>query len=360
MAVSRPIRVGLAGCGYWGSKHLRVLNEIPNCEVVALCEPSEANLKKVPKGLLPNFITDDFEEMVAGDIDAVMIAAPARLHYPLARMALLADKHVFTEKPFTTNSNEAMDLIDIAEARRLTLMVGHTYVYHPAVQFLKRYISEGRMGPLHYIHMARLNFGLLQPDVDVLWDLAPHDISILMHLLGEEPMVAGARGTARVNPRLAEVAHLDLEFLDGLLAHIYVSWLEPVKVRRLTVVGAEQALVYDDTAQGEMIRIYNKSIQLGEPRGEGAFGPPSYHTGDTVIPFVADAEPLRQEDQHFLDCIRRGERPRSDGIEGLKVVHILESAAKSLYNGGSMEYLTPGLYLNSHADGQMKLQRRAS
>ncbi|MEO8457524.1 MAG: Gfo/Idh/MocA family oxidoreductase [Chloroflexota bacterium] len=358
--INRPIRVGLAGCGYWGSKHLRVLNEIPGCEVVALCEPSEANLKRVPKGLLPDWITDDFDEMIAGDIDAVLIAAPARLHYPLAKAALLADKHVLTEKPFATSSNEAMDLIDIAEARRLTLMVGHTYVYHPAVNFLRKYIAEGKMGPLHYIHMARLNFGLLQPDVDVLWDLAPHDISILMYLLDEEPMVAGARGTARINPRLAEVAHLDLEFLDGLLAHIYVSWLEPVKVRRLTIIGQKQALTYDDTAQGDMIRIFNKSIDLGEPNGENGFGPPTYNNGDIVIPFVADAEPLRLEDTHFLDCIRSGERPRSDGFEGLKVVHILESAAKSLYNGGSMEYLTPGLYLGSHPQGHTKLQRRAS
>jgi predicted dehydrogenase len=360
VVLDRPIRVGLAGCGYWGSKHLRVLNEIPGCEVVALCEPSQDNLTKVPKGLLPDFITDDFDEMIAGDIDAVLIAAPARLHYPLGKAALLAGKHVLTEKPFATSSHEAMDMIDIAESRRLTLMVGHTYVYHPAVSFLKEYLDQNRMGAIHYIHMARLNFGLLQPDVDVLWDLAPHDISILMYLLGEEPMVAGARGTARINPRLAEVAHLDLEFLDGLLAHIHVSWLEPVKVRRMTIVGSAQTLVYDDTAQGEMIRIYNKSIRLGEPNGENGFGPPDYNIGDTVIPFVADAEPLRLEDEHFLHCIRTGERPRSDGFDGLKVVHILESAAKSLYNGGSMEYLTPGLYLGSHPDGQTKYARRAS
>ena len=359
MVLQRAIRVGLAGCGYWGSKHLRVLNELPGCEVSVLCEPNQANLQKVPKGLLPANIVSDYDAMLDSDIDAVVIAAPARLHYPLAKAALLKDKHVLTEKPFATSSTEAIDLIDIAESRRLTLMVGHTYVYHPAVQWVKEYIASGNLGELHYAHTARLNFGLLQPDVDVLWDLAPHDISILMYLLGEEPMVAGARGTARINPRLCEVAHLDLEFLDGLLAHIHVSWLEPVKVRRLTIIGSEQQLVYDDTAQGDMIRIYNKSIERGEPVGE-TFAPPKYHTGDSVIPFVADAEPLKQEDGHFLECIRTGERPRSDGFEGLKVVHILESAAKSLYNGGSMEYLTPGLYLGSRADSPTSIARKAS
>jgi predicted dehydrogenase len=359
MAQKRAIRVGLAGCGYWGSKHLRVLNELPGCEVAVLCEPNPVNLQKVPKGLLPARIVTDYDEMLESDIDAVVIVAPARLHYPLAKAALLKGKHVLTEKPFATSANEAIDLIDIAESAGLTLMVGHTYVYHPAVQWVKEYIASGKLGELHYVHTSRLNFGLLQPDVDVLWDLAPHDISILMYLLGEEPMVAGARGTARINPRLCEVAHLDLEFLDGLLAHIHVSWLEPVKVRRMTIIGSEQQLVYDDTAQGDMIRIYNKSIERGEPVGEG-FAPPKYHTGDSVIPFVADAEPLKQEDAHFLECIRTGERPRSDGYEGLKVVHILESAAKSLYNGGSMEYLTPGLYLGSRADSPTSITRKAS
>lgn len=358
MVIPRPVRVGLAGCGYWGSKHLRVLNELPGAEVVALCEPSPANLAKVPRGLLPAFITSDFGEMLDA-VDAVVIAAPARLHYPLARAALLRDKHVLTEKPFATSTKEALELIDLAQARGLTLMVGHTYVYHPAVQYIRDYVQGGRLGAIYYIHTARLNFGLLQPDVDVLWDLAPHDLSILMYLLGEEPMIAGARGTARINPRLCEVAHLDLEFLDGLLAHIHVSWLEPVKVRRMTIIGSEQTLVYDDVAQGEMIRIYNKSIRLGEPVG-GGFGPPAYISGDVSIPFVQDAEPLKQEDAHFLDCIRTGARPRSDGFEGMKVVHTLESAAKSLYNGGYMEYLTPGLFEAPAAATNVRFARKAS
>jgi predicted dehydrogenase len=344
MAYQEKIRVGLAGCGYWGSKHLRVLNELPDCELTALCEPAPANLEKVSASFLPPFVTGDFDELLESDIEAVVIAAPARLHYPLAKAALLKGKHVLTEKPFATTSQDALDLAETAQARGLTLMVGHTYVFHPAVQYLRELVKSGDLGSLHYVHTARLNFGLLQPDVDVLWDLAPHDLSILAYLLDDEPMVAAARGVARINPHLAEVAHLDLEFMDGLFAHIHVSWLEPVKVRRITLIGSRKTVVYDDVSQGEMIRVYNKSIELGEPNGENGFLPPLYRNGDVTIPFVQEQEPLKLEDAHFLDCIRTGARPRSDGWQGLKVVSILETASKSLYNGGAMEDLTPRYY----------------
>lgn len=347
MGLDNRIKVGLAGCGYWGSKHLRVLNELPDCELTAICEPSTENLEKVSKAFLPQFVTDDFDEMIETDIDAVVIAAPSRLHYPLAKAALLKGKHVLTEKPFATTSAHALELAELATARGLTVMVGHTYVFHPAVQHLKQVVKSGELGDLLYVHTARLNFGLLQPDVDVLWDLAPHDLSILTYLLEEEPMVAGARGAARINPNLAEVAHLDLEFMDGLFAHIHVSWLEPVKVRRITLIGSAKTVVYDDVAQGEMIRIYNKSITLGERTGENGFASPTYNDGEITVPFVKQDEPLKLEDAHFMDCIRTGARPRSDGWQGLKVVNILESASRSLYNSGSLEDLTPRYYFQT-------------
>jgi len=348
MGVGKRIKVGLAGCGYWGSKHLRVLNELPDCELTAMCEPSTKNLDKVSEALLPEFITGDFDEMLGTDIDAVVIAAPARLHHPLAKAALLKGKHVLTEKPFATTSEHALELAELARSRGLAVMVGHTYLYHPAVQYLKELVKSGELGDLLYVHTARLNFGLLQPDVDVLWDLAPHDLSILAYLLDEEPMVASARGAARINPNLAEVAHLDLEFMDGLFAHIHVSWLEPVKVRRITLIGSEKTVVYDDVSQGEMIRIYNKSITLGESTGESGFAPPTYNNGDITVPFVKQDEPLKLEDAHFMDCIRTGARPRSDGWHGLKVVNILESASRSLYNSGSLEDLTPRYYFQTN------------
>ena len=337
---NKTVKVGLVGCGYWGSKHLRVLNEIPNCEVTALCDSREDNVAKQPRAFLPPLITADYDEFLSANIDAVVIATPARTHYPLVLEALRRDKHVLTEKPFTTSTTEALDLIMVAEQRGLISMVGHTYVYHPAVQFLRNLVESKALGSLHYIHTARLNFGLLQPDVDVLWDLAPHDLSILLHILGEEPLAAGGRGAARINPKLYEVAHVDLEFLNGLFAHIYVSWLEPVKVRRLTFVGSERTVVYDDVASGEMIRLYDKAIKVVEREdGDGELAP-VYLQGDVTVPFLPNSEPLKSEDAHFLECVRTGQRSNSDDREGLKVVRILETVQQSLYNGGYQELLT--------------------
>jgi len=344
--IHTKIRVGLAGCGYWGRKHLRVLNELPGCEVTALCEPSAAVLETVPRGYLPQLVTSDYDAFLQGGLDAVVIATPAHTHFTLAERALAAGKHVLIEKPFTTRTSDALALISAAENRGLTLMVGHTYVYHPAVAFLKDLIESGQLGPLHYVHTSRLNFGLLQPDVDVLWDLAPHDISILLHILGQEPLVAGARGTAGIQPQRYEVAHVDLEFLDGLFAHVHVSWLEPVKVRRLTLIGADRIVVYNDVSQGESIKIYNKAIRLEPSSRDPGQMSAKYIQGDVNIPFLPEVEPLKAESTHFLECIRLGKRPISDGWEGLRVVRILESISKSLYNGGTMESLPHDLLLN--------------
>lgn len=342
--------MGLVGCGYWGSKHLRVFNELPNCEVTALCEPSVEAISKQPKAFLPPLVTADYEEFLSATMDAVVIATPAGTHHRLVLQALLSDRHVLVEKPFTTNTAEALALITAAEERGLTLAVGHTYVYHPAVQFLRKFIEAQQLGPLHYAHTARLNFGTLQPDVDVLWDLAPHDLSILLYILQEEPLVAGARGAACVNPRLCEIAHVDLQFPGGPFAHIYVSWLEPTKIRRLTFVGEEKSLVYDDIAQGEMIRVYDKSIKLTSGNGAEDTLVPQYLQGDVTIPFLGGGEPLKNECAHFLDCVRTGQPVISGGWEGLKVVRILEAAEKSLYNGGSEELVSADVWL-SHNEG---------
>lgn len=345
---SSTIKVGLLGCGYWGRKHLRVLHELPGCEVKALCESSAAALKMVPRAYLPRIVTDDYDAFLASGIDAVIIATPASTHYPLAARALEADKHVLIEKPFTTKASDALALILEAERRGLTIMAGHTYVYHPAIAFLKELVGTGQLGPITYAHTSRLNFGLLQPDVDVLWDLAPHDISILVHILGQEPLVAGARGTAGIDPTKYEVAHLDLEFLDGLLAHVHVSWLEPVKVRRLTLIGADRIVVYNDVSPGEAIRIYNKAIRMEPSALVPGRMDAKYINGDISVPYLPDIEPLKAECAHFLDCIRSGEPPLSSGWEGLRVVRILESASKSLYNGGMMESLPQDLLLSEH------------
>ncbi|MEX0786799.1 MAG: Gfo/Idh/MocA family oxidoreductase, partial [Dehalococcoidia bacterium] len=200
MLSNRTVRVGLVGCGYWGSKHLRVLNELRGCEVSALCETSIENIVKQPRAFLPALVTADYDAFLAEAMDAVVIATPAKTHFELAMRALERNKHVLIEKPFTTNIDDALTLITTARHRGLTLAVGHTYVYHPAVEYLRGMIERNELGRLRYIHTARLNFGILQPDVDVLWDLAPHDLSILLYVLQQEPEVAGARGAACINP----------------------------------------------------------------------------------------------------------------------------------------------------------------
>jgi len=335
------VKIGIVGCGYWGSKHLRVFNALPGCNVQAICDANPELLERAAGAYEPDLATTDFDEFLSGPIEAVVIATPARTHFRLAQAALKADKHVLVEKPFTATSNEALELVELADERELTLMVGHTFVYNPAVLFLKELLERRHLGDLYHVHAARLNFGLLQPDVDVVWDLAPHDLSIILHLLEQEPIAVGARGSAHINPSLKEVAHLDLEFPHGETAHIHLSWLDPCKVRRLTLVGSERMAICDDMSPGEMIRIYDKRVKLPAGNGSPAYHPVEYAFGDTSIPYIADQEPLRNVGEHFLHCIRTGERPRSDGRAGLQVVRILETVEKSLYNGGAMEPLAP-------------------
>ena len=335
------VKIGIVGCGYWGNKHLRVFNALPGCNVQALCDTNAELLERAASAYEPELATTDFDEFLSGPIDAVVIATPARTHFRLAQAALQADKHVLVEKPFTATSGEALELVELADERELTLMVGHTFVYNPAVLFLKELVEGGQLGDLYHVHAARLNFGLLQPDVDVVWDLAPHDLSIILHLLEKEPIAVGARGSAHINPSLKEVAHVDLQFPGGVTAHVHLSWLDPCKVRRLTLVGSERMAICDDMSPGEMVRIYDKQVKLTTSNGSPVYHPVEYAFGDINIPHIGDQEPLRNEGEHFLHCIRTGERPRSDGRAGLQVVRILETAEKSLYNGGAMEPLAP-------------------
>lgn len=333
------IKVGIVGCGYWGSKHVRVFNELPGAQIAALCDSNSQRLEEVGRMYPLAFKTPDFDEMLSLDLDAVVIAAPANKHFPLAKKALLSDKHVLVEKPFTTNSIDAMELIDLANSRELTLMVGHTFLYNPAVRSLKELIQSGDLGQVRYIHSARLSFGVLQPDVDVLWDLAAHDISIILYLLGQDPVAVGARGIGCVDQAGCEVAHADLVFADSAHAHVYVSWLNPHKTRKVTVVASQGMVIYDDLANGEMLRIYDKEIRLASGNGSDDRPPPTYHSGDVRIPHIPDAEPLKEECAHFLKCIGNGKRSVSDASEGLRVVRILESLENSLSLGGALQYI---------------------
>lgn len=330
------IKVGVAGCGYWGSKHLRVVDELPESELAAICDPNAAQLKKAAArygGALP---TQSFDELLASGVEAVVVATPANTHFPLVRQALLAGRHVLVEKPMAASTEEALELVHLAEERGLTLMVGSTFLYSAPVRFLRELVQGGGLGRPLYIHSARLNFGLLRQDVDVLWDLAPHDLAIISYVLDQAPVSLGARVVHCTGAALPEVAHADLRFRDDVLAHVEVSWLHPAKVRRLTIVGSAGMAVYDDVAAGEAVRIYDRKV-TPRPAKNGGPPPVDYSFGDVRIPHLEEVEPLQAQCAHFLQCIRTGERPLSDGRHGLEVVRILEALERSAAAGGVME-----------------------
>ena len=351
------VNIGLVGCGYWGKKYLRVLGDLSEGRLTAVCDADPVLLEKTLAGKPRLLATTSYDDLLSSNIDAVVIATPAVTHFPLARKALEQGKHVLVEKPFTVTSKESVELIRLAEEQQLTLMVGATFLYSQPVRMLKQLITAGDLGQVLYVHSSRLNFGLLRPDVDVLWDLAPHDLSILLYLLDSEPVAVGTRGVSCVNPRISEVAYADLLFGNDVYAHLHLSWLEPQKVRRLTVVGSERMVIYDDLAGNEAIRLYDRRVSPvyengngnghassnGRSNGNGAAPMQqfNYHLGDVRLPYVKDAEPLHEEVSHFVYSIRNGARPLSDGLHGLQVVRILEALTRSLEQGGAMECLTP-------------------
>jgi predicted dehydrogenase len=280
-------------------------------------------------------ITLDCRDLIKADLDAVAIATPVQAHYVLAKAALEAGKHVLVEKPITRRADRARELVDLAASRGLTLMVGHTFVYNPAVEAVREIIQSGELGTIFYLNSTRVNLGLLQPDINVMWDLAPHDLSILSFVLDGYPVSVSARGAVYVNTsgRLPEVAYLVLRFENGVTASLRLSWLDPLKVRSLIVVGSKKMLVYDDLAENKVI-VYDRGVDV-PPYSvtEEEFRASYRHGEETIVPLTW-VEPLRAQCAHFLECIRTGKEPRSGGLAGLRVVQILETAQRSLMNGG--------------------------
>ena len=331
------LKVGIIGYGYWGPNLTRNFFEIPSSQLVAIADLKEERLQRA-RSLYPGvFLTKDYMDFFTMDVDAVVISVPPALHYSIAKDCLEHGLHVLVEKPITLKSRDAEVLIHLADARCLTLMVGHTFEYNSAVVALKEYIESGELGEIHYVDTARLNLGLFQRDSNVLWDLAPHDISILLYLFGTNPISVSAQGMTCVFEDIFDVAYVNLVFPDRIPAHIHVSWLDPCKVRRVTVVGSKKMIVYNDVETEKKLTIYDKGVDTPEyTNGFGDFQC-SYRSGDITIPKVRITEPLRQECQHFLDCISNHTKPCSSGIDGLNVVRILEAAEHSMMNGSTKE-----------------------
>jgi predicted dehydrogenase len=351
---ARRVEVGVVGVGYWGPKLVRNLYDTASADLSWVIDRDRARLERIGQQYPRVQISDSYDDLLNSSAEAVVIATPIRTHHALAKAALLHGKHVMVEKPLAASAAECEELIELADARGLTLMVGHTFEYNAAVRALRQIIQRGDLGDVYYIDTARLNLGLFQRDINVIWDLAPHDLSILLHVLQREPISISARGGAHIHHGVHDVVFLELRFPDNILANVHLSWLYPRKERRVTIVGSKKMLVCDDVQELEKIRIYDKGVdlpsrsdQLPHETNEFFDFHLSYRYGDVSIPHVPFDEPLSAQCAHFLECIRTGQQPLTDGREGLTVVRLIEAANQSLHDGGRRVMVGDGAALAS-------------
>ncbi|HVV72031.1 MAG TPA: Gfo/Idh/MocA family oxidoreductase [Verrucomicrobiae bacterium] len=334
--MSKVIKVGVAGCGYWGPNLVRNFRQAPDCQLKVLCDASENRLAHMRR-LYPEVgATRRYEDLLEDrDLDAVVIATPVRFHYEMAKAALNMGKHVFIEKPIARTGAEARELVELAQRQGLVLMVGHTFLFSPAVRRMKEIIDSGDIGPVQYISARRLNLGLFQKDINVAWDLAPHDISILLYLLEESPLSVSCQGSSHVSRGIEDVTMMYLNFRKNRCAFVHNSWLDPKKVRQMTVVGSRRMIVYDDTEPLEKLKIYDARVEVPPHYDTFAEFTYSYHYGDAYVPYIKQDEPLKLECANFIESIREGTEPVTDGKLGLEVVRILEAANLSLKQQGA-------------------------
>jgi predicted dehydrogenase len=329
------MKLAVIGCGYWGPNLVRNFIQSNRVKQLVCCDVDPKRLDRM-KGLYPMVeVLSDYKELLdMPDLDAVALATPVKTHHPIAKEFLLRGKHVFIEKPLTHSYETASELIKLAEEKQKTLMVGHTFEYTAAVNKVKEIIQSGELGKILYISCIRVNLGLFQPDINVIWDLAPHDISIILYLMEEVPVSVNSQGKAHFTHDIEDVATTTLNFKNGLIAFIHNSWLDPNKIRRTTIVGTRKMLVYDDIEAQEKIKIFDKGVEVPPYYDTFADFQYSYRYGDIHSPRIEDYEPLKKECDHFISCIQKGMCPLSDGYSGLRVVSILEAACKSLKLSG--------------------------
>lgn len=341
--MKKTINVGVVGCGYWGPNLIRNFRAVPNCAVKVMCDVNTDRLKHL-RSLYPEVAGEtDFQEKLVNnpEIDAIAVATSVRMHFPMAKAALLAGKHVLIEKPMAASTAECEELIEIAERQGLILMVGHTFLYSAAVRKIREIVDNHDIGDLRYISSRRLNLGLFQKDINVAWDLAPHDISIILYIMQETPHSVNCRGGAHITRGIEDVTSMSLHFSKERSAMIHSSWHDPRKVREMTIVGSKRMIVYDDIASHEKIKIYDVRVERPPHYDTFAAFHYAYHYGDTYSPFIKMDEPLRTECQHFIDCIQEGTVPLTCGNSGLEVVRILEASSQSLDSNGGPVSLWP-------------------
>jgi predicted dehydrogenase len=336
---SDVLRVGVLGYGYWGPNVVRNLHSLDNCQVVSVCDKDPAVLRRARRQYPAIQMTTDFTEiLMSPGIDAVAIVTPVWTHFALAKLALENGKHVFLEKPLTSTTEQAEELIELAERKNLKLMVDHTFLFSGPVTKIRQLVDSGVLGKLYYFDSTRVNLGLFQHDVNVIWDLAPHDLSVMDHIILEKPEAVVATGGRHLNG-LADLAFITIYFPGTVIAHVNVNWLSPVKVRTTLIGGEQKMLVWNDLDGDEKIRVYDKGVKITSKEDLDRELLVSYRSGDIWAPKIEQTEPLRVELEYFVDCIVNSRMPINDGVAGLRVVKLLEAADHSLQKRGRIVYL---------------------
>jgi len=332
----KDIKVGVIGCGYWGPNLVRNFNENYHTDIKYACDLNHERIERIKLRYPHIGITTDYKELLNDeDIHALAIATPVFTHYRLVKESLEAGKHVFVEKPLTSSVKEAERLVNLASKKGLVLFVDHIFIYTNAIRRIKEFITSGELGKMYYFDSVRVNLGLFQKDVNVIWDLAPHDLAIMDFIVSEKPLYVVATGASHTESGLEDVAYLTVKFGGNLIGHLHVNWMSPVKIRRLIIGGSKKMIVFDDLDPDEKVKIYDKGIVLRRPDKRAVYRSlVQYRVGDMHAPAIENTEALKLAVDHFIDCIKNKKRPITDGEAGLRVIRILEAADKSIKKGG--------------------------
>ncbi len=325
--------IAVVGAGAWGKNHIRVFSEIYEARLKYICDSDPSKLSFFKKSYPHSILLGTIEPILQDpEVKGVVIASSAASHFPLTKAALLAGKDVLVEKPMALNIRDARELVRLAEEHNRILMVGHLLIYHPVFDRLKEMVDIGELGKVHYIYTQRVNLGVIRQDENALWSFAPHDLSVILKLFGEMPVLVSANGESYIQKGIEDVVFLSLHFADGKMAHIHLSWLDPHKIRKITIVGSKKMVVFDDMEVSEKLKVYDKGVRSPTYDTYGEYL--SLRFGDITIPNIRMVEPLRVEAEHFIRCIETGEKPKTDAVDGLEVVRILVAAQESLRQKG--------------------------
>jgi len=352
------IPVGVIGCGYWGPNLIRNFSSCPLTEVVAVHDASPARLQAARRINSSVKGMASLDEFLALPIKAVAIATPVSSHFALAVRCLEAGMHVLVEKPLTATVEQAETLLELASQRQRVLMVDHTYLFNPAVRRIKELVDQGELGELNYIDSVRINLGLFQHDINVIWDLAPHDLSIVDYVLGYEPRSISAWGCAHANPGIENIAYVNVDYGDHMLANFHVNWLSPVKIRQMIFAGSRKSLIFNELNTTEPVKVYDRGIEVSDGLEEKRRLQVGYRTGDVWSPHIEPLEALQAAVTHFAECIRDDKAPVSNGQLGLRVVRYLEAATRSIRAQGGRVVLSNGSFANGHANGKSNGSQR--